>query len=69
MKGNVKWFSRRKGYGFIVGENGQDYFVHHSGINGDGYKSLTPEAPVSFDVEAMDGDRVKAVNVVAESAQ
>ena len=50
-KGNVKWFNDRKGYGFIEQEDGSDVFVHHSGINGDGFKSLREGDQVTFDVE------------------
>jgi CspA family cold shock protein len=50
-KGSVKWFNDRKGYGFIEQEDGSDVFVHHSGINGDGFKSLREGDQVSFDVE------------------
>jgi len=49
--GTVKWFSDSKGYGFIEQENGSDVFVHHTGINGSGFKSLKEGDKVSFDVE------------------
>ena len=50
--GTVKWFSDQKGYGFITPEDGaKDLFVHHSGIAGGGFKSLTEGAKVSFDTE------------------
>jgi CspA family cold shock protein len=49
--GIVKWFNDRKGYGFIEQEDGPDVFVHHSGINGNGFKSLGEGDRVSFDTE------------------
>ena len=51
--GTVKWWDRRKGYGFIVGEEGQDVFVHYTTIQGEGYKSLAPGESVH--VTAVDG--------------
>ena len=50
-EGIVKWFDDRKGYGFIEQEDGPDVFVHHSGINGSGFKSLNEGDNVTFDVE------------------
>ena len=50
MKGTVKWFNNQKGYGFISDENGDDVFVHYSGLNMDGFKSLDEGAQDEFDV-------------------
>ncbi len=50
MKGTVKWFNNQKGYGFISDEEGNDVFVHFSGINSDGFKSLDEGQKVEFDV-------------------
>jgi CspA family cold shock protein len=61
--GTVKWFSSEKGFGFITPDDGtKDLFVHHTGIDSDGYRSLDEGAKVTFDTEA--GDKgPKAVNV------
>ena len=48
--GTVKWFNDSKGFGFITRENGPDVFVHHSAIQGDGFRSLAEEQSVEFDV-------------------
>jgi len=49
--GKVKWFNDSKGFGFITDESGQkDFFVHHSGIQGSGFKSLAEGDRVEFDV-------------------
>lgn len=60
--GTVKWFNTQKGYGFITGDDGADIFVHYSGINSDGFKTLEEGQRVSFDT--ADGNKgVQAVNV------
>ncbi|MBT4288472.1 MAG: cold-shock protein [Deltaproteobacteria bacterium] len=51
ITGTVKWFNDSKGFGFIEQENGDDVFVHHSAINGDGFKSLEEGERVTFEVE------------------
>ncbi len=62
--GSVKWFNNTKGYGFITPEDGgKDLFVHHSAIQGDGYKSLDEGQKVQFEVtQGPKGDQ--ATNVV-----
>ena len=50
-EGKVKWFSERKGYGFIAQEEGQDIFVHYSSIDMPGFKTLSEGDQVSFNVE------------------
>ena len=51
-QGTVKWFSDDKGFGFITPDDqGKDLFVHHTAIQGGGYKSLTEGAKVSYDAE------------------
>lgn len=63
ITGTVKWFSDSKGYGFIEREGGDDVFVHHSAIEGQGFKTLAEGEPVEFDViEEPKGP--KAQNVV-----
>ncbi len=48
--GTVKWFNDTKGFGFITPENGADCFVHHSAIQGSGFKSLAEGDKVEFDI-------------------
>ena len=61
-KGTVKWFNNQKGYGFISDEQGNDIFVHFSGIKSDGFKSLEEGQSVEFDV--IDGAKgPQATNV------
>ncbi|HTD86335.1 MAG TPA: cold shock domain-containing protein [Candidatus Binatia bacterium] len=60
--GKVKWFDNKRGYGFIAQDPGQDVFVHHSSIEGKGYKTLMEGEMVQFDL--VPGDKgPKAINV------
>jgi CspA family cold shock protein len=62
-EGTVKWFNASKGFGFIEQDSGDDVFVHHSAIQGEGYKSLDDGQRVSFDL--VDGQKGPAAgNVV-----
>ncbi len=61
-KGTVKWFNDSKGYGFITPEEGNDVFVHHSSIQGEGFKSLSEGDQVEFEI--TEGDKgQQATNV------
>ncbi|MDR4504142.1 MAG: cold-shock protein [Candidatus Scalindua sp.] len=61
--GTVKWFNDSKGFGFISQEDGDDVFVHHTAIQGEGFKSLSEGDKVEFETEK--GERgYKASNVV-----
>ena len=62
INGNVKWFNDQKGYGFIEQEDGPDVFVHHSGINATGFKSLNEGDQVSFEI--VQGDKGPAATNV-----
>ena len=53
--GKVKWFDPKKGYGFIIGEQGQDVFVHYTSILGDGYRLLKDGEMVAY--ELVKGDK------------
>ncbi len=65
MQGTVKFFNNEKGYGFISREGGDDVFVHHSNIAGEGFKSLDEGQTVEFEIgEGRKGDEAKNVRVV-----
>jgi CspA family cold shock protein len=63
--GSVKWFNDRKGYGFIEQDDGQHLFVHHTGINGSGFKSLSEGQRVRFEIETSPrGPKAKNVEIL-----
>ena len=67
MQGTVKWFDDAKGFGFITGENGKDVFVHHSAIQGQGFKSLREGQRVEFEVvQGQKGPAAQNVTTLAE---
>nr|WP_276605465.1 cold-shock protein [Geotoga petraea] len=64
VKGTVKWFDAKKGYGFITGEDGKDVFVHFSAVDMDGYKKLEENQEVDFEiVEGEKGPQASNVTV------
>ena len=63
MKGTVKWFNTKKGYGFITDSEGNDTFVHHSNIVMDGFRHLNEDDIVNYELETGKDGRVQAVNV------
>jgi CspA family cold shock protein len=54
LQGTVKWFNIKRGWGFIVKEDGDDIFVHYSAIKGEGFKSLDEGQRVQFEIEEGD---------------
>lgn len=65
-QGKVKWFSNEKGYGFIETDNGEDVFVHYTGIVADGFKTLDEGQSVTFEI--IEGNRgPQAANVLTIS--
>ncbi len=65
MKGSVKWFDSKKGYGFITGEDGKEVFVHFSGIIAEGFKSLNEGQKVEFELSnGAKGEQAVNVTVV-----
>ena len=63
-RGTVKWFSDKKGFGFIEKEEGGDIFVHHTSINMEGFRTLAEGDKVTFDIEV--GDRGPAAKNVSK---
>jgi CspA family cold shock protein len=64
-EGKVKWFNEKKGFGFIEQDNGQDLFVHHTSITGEGFKTLSEGQKVRFEVEETSkGPKAKNVEKI-----
>ena len=68
MKGTVKWFDSKKGYGFIVGEDAKETFVHYTGIIKDGFKALSEGQTVEYEIENCDKGE-QAINVTVVVAE
>jgi CspA family cold shock protein len=70
-KGTVKWFSTSRGYGFITRESGGDIFVHYTGIEGDGFRSLNEGDGVEFEVETTDKgpQAIKVTRIASPESQ
>ena len=66
MRGKVKWFDDKRGYGFITGDDGQDVYVHYSAIEREGYRTLKHNWRVSYDIVETEGGRTEARNVVVQ---
>ncbi len=65
MTGTVKWFDGKKGYGFISCDDGKEYFVHFSGIESEGFKSLSEKENVEFELASGNkGEQAIGVRVV-----
>lgn len=62
MTGTVKWFDSKKGYGFLICEDGKEVFVHYTGIVAEGFRSLTEKQRVEFEIEGVDRGE-QAINV------
>ena len=69
LNGSVKWFDAKKGFGFIVGPQGEDVFVHFSSIESDGFRALKDGEPVEYElVSGEKGLSAKAVRKVNQPA-
>ena len=66
VRGTVKWFSARRGYGFITDEDGTDYFVHFSELQMEGFKKVQAGQAVAFEIGKSGDGRVVAQHVVPE---
>ncbi len=66
LRGQVKWFDPKKGYGFIVGPQGRDVFVHYTQIQGEGFRSLKDGEEVDY--ELIEGEKGAQARLVQRSA-
>lgn len=67
IDGNVKWFDSKKGYGFIIGPEGEDVFVHYTSIDGDGFRSLREGEQVEYELLRTDkGLQAGHVKIMAQ---
>ena len=64
MEGFVKWFSSKKGWGFITGQDGEDYFAHWTRIEGEGYRFLVDDEEVEFEPSKDDKNRRMASQII-----
>jgi CspA family cold shock protein len=64
MQGRVKWFDNRRGYGFILGEDGTEVYVHYTALKGEGFKALKHNWRVEYEVATTDDGRQEARSVV-----
>lgn len=70
MIGKVKWFDSKKGYGFILTEEGREIFVHYTGIVAEGFKALTEGQNVEFEIGSTDkGEQAVNVAVLPKNAE
>ena len=71
--GSVKWFDSKKGFGFIVGGEGEDVFVHFSSIEGDGFRALKDGEPVEYEVvrgnKGLSAQKVKRLTPAAQKVK
>lgn len=68
--GKVKWFDPKKGYGFILGEQGEDVFVHYTNIDGDGFRTLKDGETVSYELMKTDkGHQARRVSRPADAPE
>lgn len=70
MKGTVKWFDSKKGYGFIIAEDGKEVFVHYTGIVKEGFKTLTEGQLVEYELGTGEkGEQAINVTVVPKPSE